>query len=118
MFWPFKWHMTGLGTITLKSIGVASYHSLMVRLNARFAMRPIYKALNTMGVSLARLMRVVLEVNTRKEVLEEGGMEASLTQAVREGMANLDEVQLRARVASIPNELGAHEAFNHMFRMT
>ena len=61
---------------------------------------------------------VVLESDTRKKVLEEGGMETSLTQTVGEGMANLDEVQLRARVPSIPNELGAHEALDHMSRMT
>ena len=64
------------------------------------------------------LDRIVFEVNTCEKVLEEGGMEASLTQAVREGMANLDEVQLRARVASVSDELGAHEALNHMSGVT
>ena len=44
-------------------------------------------------------------------------MEASLTQAVREGMANLEVVKLGARIASISDELGAHKAFNHMPRM-
>ena len=60
---------------------------------------------------------VVLNLDTRRKVLGEGGMEASLTQAVREGMANLDKFQLRARVPSIPNQLGA-QALNHMPRIT
>ena len=66
---------------------------------------------------LCTLDPAVLEVNTCKMVLEKCWMEASLPQAVREGMANPIEVQLRATIASVPNELGAHEALNHMPRM-
>ena len=69
------------------------------------------------GSLLRTLDGVVPKVDTPDEVLEEGRMEASLTQAVREGMADFDEVQLRARVASVANELGTHEAFDHMPRM-
>ena len=61
---------------------------------------------------------IVLKVNTRKKVLQEGRVEPSLPQTVGEGMADPDKVKLRARIPGVSNQLGAHEALNHMPGMT